>query len=72
MVKRLMNRYAQSNRIRFNQLRTCLCPLCNSIIYFDPKDNAYKCKNEDCLFKDFKVETETNEEQETKSLEQNI
>ena len=41
--------------IRFNLLRKHLCPICNNIIYFDNKEDIYKCKNIKC---DYRIEKE--------------
>ncbi len=62
MLRRLLNNLqsqADRRRIRFHQLRTNLCPICNSIIYLNTKDNTYKCRNNDCSFKESKEPFDT-------------
>ena len=49
---------SDSNRrrlVRFCLLRQHLCPICGNLIYYSNKDNSYKCKNEDCNFKENRI-----------------
>ena len=70
MLRRLrLNLQSQANRrrmIRFSQLRSNLCPICNNIVYFDTKENLFRCKTDDCSFKEEKSENIIYQEQVNK------
>lgn len=51
-----MNDSNRRRLVRFCLLRQHLCPICGNLIYYSNKDNAYKCKNEDCNFKEIRVD----------------
>ena len=56
MIKRFISQQSSRHRIRFNQLKSCLCPMCNSLVFFDNKDNAFKCQSEDCSYREEKMD----------------
>lgn len=47
---------ANRRRIRFSQLRSCLCPMCNNVLLFSNVKNAFVCQTEDCGYTEQKVE----------------
>lgn len=71
MLRRLrlnLQSQADRRRIRFSQLRANLCPLCNNIVYFDTKENLFKCKNDDCIFKEEKIENNIDDREEINNI----
>jgi len=62
MIKKIINSNQNKRRlIRFNMLRKHLCPLCDSIVYFNTKENIFMCKNVNCNFKEEKDKTYSDE-----------
>lgn len=59
MIRRLrlsLQQQASRRRIRFNQLKANLCPICNNIVYYDTREKLFKCKKEDCPYREEKIE----------------
>ena len=69
MIRKMINTSNRRRLIRFNLLRQQLCPLCDNIIYFENKENIYKCKNTDC---DYRVEKELSIDDENLEIENEI
>ena len=61
MIRRmnLSMQSANRRRIRFNQLRSCLCPMCNNLLYYSNVKNAYVCQGETCSYIEQKLEQTT-------------
>lgn len=61
MIRRIYNRIisdqASRRRIRFYQMKSALCPICNNVIYYDTKEKMFRCKKEDCTYRKEKVES---------------
>ena len=66
MIRKMIYTHNRRRLIRFNLLRKHLCPICKNLIYFDNKEDIYKCKNSECYFK---VEKELYKTDENFTLE---
>ena len=69
MIRKMINLSNRRRLIRFNLLRQQLCPLCDNIIYFDNKEDIYKCKNTEC---DYRIEKELSINDENFAMENKI
>jgi len=54
MIRRMLNITNRRRLIHFNMQRQNLCPICNNHIYYDNKEDVYKCRNNSCDFKEQK------------------
>ena len=63
MIRKMISYSNRRRLVRFSLIRQQLCPICGNIVCFCNKQNTFKCKNEECSFKESKTSplTETDE-----------